>query len=241
MASLKPTKLTAMYYQHLEMGARMVDDDGWQLPGYYTSKEDELAKIKESGGICDVSSNGKLMLYGEDLDALLASAFSAVGPLEVGRNAHCNALDEGGGGIDQVLLCRLSQDEVYVITAPDKVRSIVCSLEPRLNGCAHLVDVSSGFAAVKVVGPLSRQMLSKLTELNLNPKRFPNLSCAQTKLAELYTLVLRHDEAAQDSYEVHVERSYGEFVWDAMLEAGDELNVRPIGIEALNLLRSEAQ
>ena len=84
-------------------------------------------------------------------------------------------------------------------------------------------------------------MLSNLTELNLNPKQFPNLSCAQTKVADLYGLVLRCDEVPQESYEVHVERSYGEYLWDAMLEAGRELNVGPTGIEALKLLISENQ
>ena len=239
MSTWKPTKLTAMHYRHLELGATMGDYCGWQRPAFYASKEEELSTLKQKGGICDVSPNGKLMLQGADLDSLLESDCTETVSPEVGRAARLDAHGRDDHSIGPALVCRLSDDEALVVTLPGGAQTVIDHLVGRLGGCAHLVDVSPGFAGIKAVGLQGHHLLAKLTDVDLNPGRFVDLSCAQTKLAELYVVVVRCDDAGQLSYEVYVERSYGEFLWDAMLEAGHELGVGPVGVEAMKLLRLE--
>ena len=241
MSTWNPTKLTAMHYRHLELGATMLDDCGWQRPAFYASKEEDLSALKQKGGICDISPNGKLMLQGVDLDALLASDFPGAEPPEVGRAARLGAQGRDDHLIGPALICRLSDDEALAVTPPDGAQTVINYLAGRLRGCAHLIDVSAGFAGIKAVGPQGHHLLAKLTDLDLNPGRFTDLSCAQTRLAELYVMVVRCDDVGPPSYEVYVERSYGEFLWDAMLEAGHELGIGPVGVEALKLLPSEAE
>lgn len=238
MASQTPTKLTAMHYKHLALGATMLDDNGWQRPAYYSSVQEETDTIKRTGGICDISPNGKIMLHGVDLDRFIEGALSYVGTLMTGRAARCSAQLTKTLPDNPALLCRLSKDEAFVTTMPDTVDSTVDYLMKHIDRCSHLINVSSGLAGVKIIGPLARSLMSRLTELPLTSNDFPDLSCAQSRLAELYALIVRSDEKEQPSYEVYVERSYGEFIWEATLNAGDELGLEPVGIEALQQLKS---
>lgn len=227
MAQLRPIKLTALHYQHLGLGATLLEDAGWQRPAFYSSLEQELRHLENIGGFCDASPNGKLLLQGTALDAVLGS-------VGVGR---CSYSDFPLGV--RVLICRLSDEEAFVLTAPGAERSAAVDMETRMDGCAHLLDVTSGYAGFQVLGPRSVEALSRLTDLDLS--RLPDLSCAQGKLAEIYALVVRRDVGRQTSYEIYVERSYGEYLWKALTEAGHPLDMIPVGIEAPRRLHSEGE
>lgn len=225
MAQWKPVKLTAMHHQHLALGATLLDEAGWQRPAFYTSLEQELRHIEGIGGFCDVSPNGKLLLQGTALDAILGS-------VEIGR---CSLADLPSGV--NPLVCRLSDEEAFVLTAPGNERSAAVDLEAKLNGCAHLLDVTSGYAGFQVLGPRATDALSRLTDLDL--RRMPELSCAQGKLAEIYALLVRRDVGKQTCYEAYVERSYGEYLWETLLETGESLGVIPVGVDAIRHLHPE--
>ncbi|MEE9247457.1 MAG: hypothetical protein V3U79_02015, partial [Dehalococcoidia bacterium] len=107
-----------------------------------------------------------------------------------------------------------------------------------LEGCAHLVDVTSSWAGVCVLGPRSQRVLSRLVELDLDPAVFAGGSCAQGKAAEVHVLVIHSDIGDLLAYEVYVTRDYGEYLWNALLHAGDSEGVGPIGVEALDGLRA---
>ena len=240
MAPYTPNKLTAMHYKHLGLGATMLDDNGWQRPAYYSSVQKETAIIKKTGGICDISPNGKISLHGLALDRSIELAFSYAGTLMTGRVARCSTQLTRTSPETSALLCSLSKDEAFITTMPETIDSVVDYLMKHIDKCSHLINVTSGLAGVKVIGPLGGALMSRLTELPLNGNNFPDLSCTQTKLAELHALILRSDELEQPCYKVYVERSYGEFIWEATLNAGHDLGLQPVGIEALHLLNSVA-
>ena len=225
MAQWQPLKLTAVHHHHVEFGATLLDEAGWKRPAFYSSLEQELRHLEGIGGFCDVSPNGKLLLQGAALDAVLSS-------LEVGR---CSYLDLGPGV--RVLVCRLSDEEAFVLTAPGDEGAAAVDLEVRLAGCAHLLNVTSGYAGFQVLGPRAGRTLSKLTDLD--QRRLPDLSCAEGKLAEIYALLVRRDVGEQISYEIYVERSYGEYLWETLVEAGESLDVIPVGVEAIRHLHPE--
>ena len=109
--------------------------------------------------------------------------------------------------------------------------------ETRLSECAHILDVTSGYAGIQVIGPHADHALSRLTDLDLGI--LPNLSCAQGMLAEIYALVVRCDVGHQTSYEIYVERSYGEYLWEVFIETGKLLDMIPVGIECIRELSPE--
>ena len=233
-----PVRLSAMHYRHLELGAAMVDEGGWQRPATYSTADKELDGLHQGVGLCDISPVGKLYLQGRQLGPLLDRIAPGAGLASVGSVARHDFADADGSRIDRVLLCRLAEEQVMVLTAADKADAIAGALEPSLDGCAHLVEMTSGMAGMTVAGPASGETLAKLTELDLAPEAFPDLSCGWTGVALVHTLVVRADTGGQPCYQVYVPRDLGEFVWDAIMVAGHHQGMAPFGTEALRRLEA---
>ena len=93
--------------------------------------------------------------------------------------------------------------------------------------------MSSGLAGVRISGPLSNLLLGKISELDVSPTTFSDMRCAQTKTAEIHGTLLRMDRGSLPSYELYFPREFGEYMWDALMEAGAEYRVAPVGFEAM--------
>jgi len=95
------------------------------------------------------------------------------------------------------------------------------------------IDVTSVYAALRLVGPKSREVLSKLTSLNSSDAGLPNLGCAQASLAHVPAIFLRQEIGEMPGFYLLITRDYAESVWEAILQAGHEFHLAPIGMEAL--------
>lgn len=101
----------------------------------------------------------------------------------------------------------------------------------------YITDVTSVYAQFLLAGPRSRDILSKLTSLNLSEGSLPDLSCGQSSLAHVRAIILRKDLDEIPAYHLLVSREYGESVWDAVLHAGHEFQLSAFGFEAQRLLK----
>ena len=237
MTTWNPIKLTAMHHAHVARGATMTESDGWQRPLRYGSSVEEMETIQRSLGICDVSPVGKYLIQGYDIDTVLQKIAPQIRSLKANNVVVSDLVgQQKGSRIDSVMLSRLCEDELFMVTPSDASGQLNEILDEHLVGCSHLANITSNFAAINVSGVSSNLMLSKLTDLNLSPKMFPDLHCAQGMMAEVYVILVRCDKRGLPSYEVHVSREYGQYMWDAMLEAGNEYGVTAFGIETLKQL-----
>src|SRR5262249_13721713 len=124
-----------------------------------------------------------------------------------------------GGGVTEVtgLCCRLGGDHLLLIIEPGTVATVEQALNRQVgvgNGCAHLTNVTSALAAVQLVGARSRDLLCKLTALDLSLPQFPDLTCAQGGVAQVHALVVRADVGDELAYEVYCEREFAEYLWN---------------------------
>jgi len=103
---------------------------------------------------------------------------------------------------------------------------------------AERIDVTSVYAALRLAGPRTGDVLSKLTSLNLADTSLPNLSCAQASLAHAPGIFLREDIGPIPAFHLLVTRDYAESVWEAILHAGHEFHICPSGLDALRSLPS---
>ncbi|MEE9199285.1 MAG: aminomethyltransferase family protein, partial [Dehalococcoidia bacterium] len=105
--------------------------------------------------------------------------------------------------------------------------------------CAHVTNVTSGSAAINVAGPRARDTLGKLTEIDLSPEGFKYMRSASGVVAGVPSLLMRIGFVGETGWEVHFPAEYGEYIWDALLEAGREFGISPFGVEAQRILRLE--
>ena len=202
--------------------------DGWELPVAYGGAEDEVRAARDGAGLWDLSALTKWRLLGagtaQAVEALLGVPAPAVGRASAGR----------AGGVE-VLALRLAEDHGLVLGPP----GLAADAAERAVGahpCAHLVNATSGLAGIRLAGPTVRAILATLTALDIYSLVFPNLACAETGVAHVHAILLRRDVGGLPAFEAYIERNYGAFVWEAVLDAGRGRGLVPCGLEAERLL-----
>jgi len=110
--------------------------------------------------------------------------------------------------------------------------------EPPLSPPADAIDVSGVYTSLRLCGPRSREVLNKLTSLNVSSASLPNLSCAQASVAHAHAIVMRDDIGSMHAFYLLISREYAESVWESIIHAGHEFHLCPIGLTALQSLHN---
>jgi aminomethyltransferase len=208
----------------------MTTVDGWEVPAAFAGAEAEAGAARAGAGLWDLSARAKWEIVGTVAEAALAAFLGGPAPV-VGRAAAAAVSGEG------VLALRLAADRALILGPPGM--ALEGSLRAALPaGCAHLLNVTSGLCGIRLAGPSARAILAALTALELSPHTWPDLSCAQTDLAHIHAILLRHDVAGLPAFEVYAARNYGAYLWEAFLDAGRERGLAPCGLDAERLLEA---
>lgn len=227
----RPTARSATHYRHLELGAEMVEHEGWALPARYAGPEEEAARVREEVGITDMSPVGKIRLQGDSVDQALREALPDYQATSVG------SIFATSDDASDTVVARLADDDCMVITGSASIDNVLDSLN--MDGCVHPVNVTSVLAAVRIIGPNTPAVLAGVTNLDLAPPYFPNLSCAQTMVAEIHGTIIRRDTGGLLSYDLFFGRDYGDHMWESLIDAGERHGLTPFGLEALRALCGE--
>jgi sarcosine oxidase subunit alpha len=104
----------------------------------------------------------------------------------------------------------------------------------------HVTPVTTAYASINIAGPRSRELLSRLTDVDLSADAFGYMNVRQGSVAGVDDCVLwRIGFTGELSYEIHVPASYGLHVWERLMDVGADLGVTPFGVEAQRILRLE--
>ncbi len=238
-----PVKLTPMHHKHLQAGARQMDMGEWKRPHTYTHPELEWKAVRERVGLIDVSTLGKIELQGRDSARLLDKVYTHVfSSLKVGRSRYGVLCGDDGIILDDGTVSRLAGDHFYLTTTTGNVEFVEKWLEWWIAGtglCAHVTNVTGDYAAVNLAGPKARDVLRKLTPIDVSSANFKYMACARSEVAGAPALLLRIGFVGETGWEIHYPACYGEYLWDALLDAGKEFGIMPFGVEAQRILRLE--
>lgn len=247
---LHPVKRTPMHAKHDEVGCVWMDMGEWKRPLYYgtlnnkkESVEQEYWAVRQRVGMIDLSTLGKLDVVGPDAGKLLDKVYTnRFSDLRVGRARYGVICDETGIILDDGTVSRLGEDRYFITTTTGNIEFVQEWLEWWLAGsgmCVHITNVTGGMGAVNVAGPKARDTLAKLTARNLGNKRFGYMRCRRADVAGVPSLMLRIGFVGETGWEIHFPAEYGEHVWDAVMDAGKEFDIRPFGVETQRVLRLE--
>jgi sarcosine oxidase subunit alpha len=162
--------------------------------------------------------------------------------LEPSRSRYLIALDEAGYAMDDGLLCA-HPDGTYTITSTsggsDRMEAGLRNWIDRWGLHAHLVNQTAMLGAINVAGPHARELLERLTDDAIDRDAIPYPGHARITVAGVPCHAICSGFVGELSYELHHPRSRGVELWDALLEAGRDLGIRPHGLDALDVLRLE--
>lgn len=233
---------TPMHYWHEAAGATMMDAGNWKRPQVYTSPTREYDAVRQRAGLIDVSTLGKIELRGRDVVRFLEFIYpNRFANLQQGRVRYGIICDDAGIILDDGTISRLGHDRFFLTTTTGNADAIDSwfrwwlAAKPGLD--VQMTNVSTGYAAMNLAGPKSREILGKLTSADLSTAALPYLSAAQFPIAGVPAIVLRIGFVGELGYEIHVPSHYGLAVWEAIVEAGKPHSLEPFGIEAQRMLR----
>ncbi len=215
----------------------------WMRPFSYGNPEEEWKAVRERVGVIDVSTLGKLEVQGADagklLDLVYTHHFSNLKPGRIRYGVLCG---EDGIILDDGTVSHLAEDHFYITTTTGNISFVEQWLDwwAVVSGfCAHVTEVTANFAAVNLAGPQARQVLSRLTDLDLSNESFRYMRCRTATVAGVPARLLRIGFVGETGWEIHVPASYGAHLWDTLLEVGADQGIAPFGVEAQRILRLE--
>ncbi len=229
---------TPLYQVHLEMGARMIEFAGWELPVQYHSALDEHHAVRRRVGVFDVSHMGQFELTGSDaLGFTQRMTCNDVNRLKDGQAQYSAFLTDRGTFVDDIVVYRLEPERIFICVNAATREKDFAWLQSHLTGSVTLRDRSDNFAQIAIQGPKAEAVLARLTTVDL--AAIPFYWCTEGEVAGVPAIVSRTGYTGEAGFELYVPGDRAEAVWRAVFETGEEEGIAPAGLAARNTLRLE--
>ncbi|MBD1162998.1 sarcosine oxidase subunit alpha family protein [Pelagibacterales bacterium SAG-MED11] len=245
---------TPMHEWHLKNKAEFENVGQWKRAWYYPKNNENMFEAvqreskaaRESAGILDASTLGKIDIQGTDASEFLNRVYTnAWSKLAVGKCRYGLMLNEDGMVYDDGVTTRLGENHYIMTTTTGGAANVLGKLEdylqtewPELD--VYLTSVTDHFATISVCGPNSKKIISNvIPDLDLSDENFPHMSFKNTKIGKINCRVMRISFTGEHSYEINVQANYANSVWEKCMEIGKDFNITPYGTETMHLLRAE--
>jgi sarcosine oxidase subunit alpha len=238
-----PVRRTTMHHWHQAHGARWIDAGQWKRPDGYGDPAAEVRAVRTAAGLIDVSTLGKIEVIGPDAAELLERIYiNAWADLRPGRARYGVMCTEEGIVFDDGVGARLGPEHFYLTATTGNAEAVFQWLELwrttwRLN--ALVLNRTSALAAMNLAGPRAREVLGRLTTLDLSAAALPYLAACDGEVAGVPCHLLRIGFVGELGYELHCPSSHGQYLWEAILATGTDIGLGPFGVEAQRILRLE--
>jgi aminomethyltransferase len=218
----------------------MVPFGGWDMPVEYSGITDEHLAVRTRAGLFDVSHMGQIEVAGRDaLAGVQRITSNDAAKLAIGQAQYSALTTERGTFVDDLLVYRLAADHFLLVVNAGNIEKdfawIASGIAPA--GDAVAVNTSARYALIAVQGPAAREVLQTLTGADLAMKYY---WFATGEVAGVRATISRTGYTGEDGYEIFVAPAYAARVWDALLDAGKAVDLRPAGLGARDTLRLEA-
>jgi aminomethyltransferase len=238
---------TALNAVHRQMGAKMVEFNGWDMPVEYPSAGGIIAEhnaVRTGVGIFDVSHMGDIRLAGpQALAAVQHISMNDASKLAIGQAQYSALLYPQGTFVDDVIAHRLGEDEyLLVINAGTREKDFNWVRDNTREFDCKVENLSDDFTQIAIQGPKGVNLLQKLTDADLSAVKFYWVTRG-TVCGLKNILIARTGYTAEDGFEIYVpaDEKTSAMVWNKVLEAGQEFGVVPCGLGARNTLRLEGK
>ena len=255
-AHFRPLRRTPLHDWNLNAGGTMTMAGLWHRPWYFARSGEgigeayvrETKTVRETVGLCDVTSLGKIAVQGPDATEFLNRVYSnPFARLPIGKARYGIMLRDDGLVLDDGTTWRLAEDDYFMTTTTAHAGKVMVFLEELLQTRwndlkVHVTSVSEQWAGIAVAGPLSRQVLEACV---VNPRSvsdgtLPFMGVIELELKDhIPARIARISFSGERAFEVYVPSDYGPAAMDALWNAARPLGGCLYGLEALGALRIE--
>ena len=246
-----PQRRTALDAWHREAGAVMIHAGSWYRPEFYQQEGKtrgecilaEAERVRTGAGLIDVSTLGKIHVCGDQAAEFLEKIYTGhFKKQRTGTLRYGIACDETGVIIEDGVVARLAEDHFYLSATSSGAAAFYRTLQRwamELGIPVTLSNATGQLAALNLAGPMAREILQPLVDLDLSANAFPYLGVRQARLLDIPVTLLRVGFVGELGYEIHLPVSQAEHAWTSLLKQGSEVGLGAFGLEAQRLLRLE--
>ena len=232
-------KRTTFYNIHNNLGAKIVEFAGYEMPIQYSSIISEHKAVRNSVGVFDVSHMGEIFVKGEKaLDFVQYITVNDASKLFPGRVQYSAMCYEDSGIVDDLLVYRISQNEFLLVINASNIEKDFTWMQKNNKFGVELTNRSDEFSLLAVQGPNSLKTLLKLTDTPINLEYY---HFTQLNIAGVDMIISRTGYTGEVGYELYFvgDEKTAKNVWHKIFEAGKEFDIQPIGLAARDSLRLE--
>lgn len=252
-AVFQPVRRTPLHDWHDANGAQWEPVGQWRRPYAYKREGEstrdavmrEVTNTRQKLGLLDASTLGKIIVKGPDagkfLDMLYTNMMSTLKPGKCRYGLMCN---DNGFLIDDGVVARIDDDTWLCHTTTGGAERIHAHMEEWLqtewwDWQVYVANVTEQYAQIAVVGPNARKALERLGGVDVSKEALGFMEWAEGTLGGYAVRIYRISFSGELSYEIAVDASHGQALWDTLLAVGADLGAAPYGTEALHILRAE--
>ena len=238
---METTKLLSVPLEsiHETLGAKMVPFAGYLMPLKYSSVTEEHKTVRSGVGIFDVSHMGEFFLMGPNaLDLIQRICSNDAAKLEIGDAQYSCFPNDKGGIVDDLLVYRTGEEEYLLVVNASNIEKDWAWIQAHNTEKVPMHNVSENAALFAVQGPLATQVLQKITNIDLSAIKY--YKCAIGDIGGVGKVIISATGyTGAGGFELYVPNAQAVQLWNAVMEAGKEENIQPIGLGARDTLRLE--
>jgi glycine cleavage system aminomethyltransferase T/glycine/D-amino acid oxidase-like deaminating enzyme len=210
-------------------------------PNWFEHTAAECRAARETAILLDQSSFGKHLIQGRDACTFLQRMCAGNVDVPVGKLVYTHMLNNRGGMETDITVNRLAEDRYLVISSATVHPRDKTWIERHMTGEERvtLTDVTSGYVVLSLQGPKSRDILSRVAEVDLSNEAFPFATSQEIDAGYARVIANRLTYVGELGWELHIPTEFAQGIFDAIMEAGVDFGLKPAGYHALEHLRSE--
>ncbi len=240
MENLKKTPLNKA---HRDLGGKMVDFGGWDMPVQYSGVIAEHLRTRTHSGLFDVSHMGEFFVEGEDaIKFVNRITTNDVTKLVDGQAQYSALTREDGTVVDDLLVYRFDEGKLFLVVNAGTTEKDWDWITSHLKDeSLTLTDVSKDYCQIAVQGRDALRILQQMTDENLDDIKYYHFTVGTVDGVD--AIISRTGYTGEDGFEVYANEKYAEQLWNKFLEIGkfgEEDGILPCGLAARNTLRLES-
>ena len=258
--SARQVRLSPLYEKLKEFGAVYGSKNGWERPlwfapdgvapvdqldflepGWRKYVSEEHRAVRERVALIDQTSFAKFEIFGAGALGFLQTLCVSNMDKPIGSVLYTQMCNSHGGIEADVTFIRLSSDHFYMVTGSGFGVHDSEWLKSKFpaDGTIHLIEVTSGKAVINVVGPKSRDLLSKVSESDVSGEAIPFATAKEIIIGAAPVLASRIGYVGELGFELHIPSEFAIHVYKELWQAGQEMEIANVGYRAIESLRME--
>ncbi|MCF8261356.1 MAG: glycine cleavage system aminomethyltransferase GcvT [Melioribacteraceae bacterium] len=232
-------KRTKFYDIHKNLGAKLVDFAGFEMPVQYSSIIAEHKAVRNSVGVFDVSHMGEFFVSGPEAEKLIQHVtVNNVANLNDGKVQYSAMCYEDGGIVDDLLVYQISDQKFMLVVNASNIEKDLAWINSNNRFDAKIENESDDYSLLAVQGPNSNMVINKFLGKEIDIEYYTFLT---EDYEDLEMIVSRTGYTGELGFELYFKGNVEQAakIWNAIFKAGEEFEIRPVGLAARDSLRLE--